>query len=138
MRWLMAPPTEVGGMVGESQRARLLVAWGAIALAVALALALPRPAVGQEPLSFTVTLEPGRATVGDHLTLTIVARHPPGTELEAPDEPADFAPLELVEVRLPETRPLADGLQETRFAYVLAAFQTGEVRPPPLRVAAQR
>ncbi len=85
-------------------------------------------------MTFAVTIEPARATVGDHLTLTIVARHPPDTPLEAPEGPGDFAPLALVEVRPPETREVDGGLQETRFVYVLAAFRTGEVRPPPLRI----
>jgi hypothetical protein len=80
-------------------------------------------------------MDRARATVGDHLTLTIVARHPAGTRLEAPDGTDDFAPLELIEVRPPETRDAGGGQQETHFVYVLAAFQTGEVRPPPLRVA---
>ena len=106
-------------------------------LALALIWTATPSAAAQTPIDFDVTLEPSRATVGDRLTLTIVARHSAGTQLAAPDGPEDFAPLELVEVRPPETRDVGDGLQETRFTYVLAAFQTGELRPPPLTITAR-
>ena len=97
-------------------------------------LALARPAAAQDPVTFEVTIQPERATVGDHLTLTIVVRHPSDRSLEAPRTQGDFAPLRLIEVRPPETRDVGDGLQETQFEYVLAAFRPGEVRPVPLRI----
>lgn len=105
-----------------------------IALA-ALIVASATAASAQEAKTFGITLQPARATVGDHLALTITIRHSPAAQLEAPGSLDDFAPLELIEVRPPDTRDVTAGLQETRFVYVLAAFQTGEVRPPPLRVA---
>jgi hypothetical protein len=99
-------------------------------------VALTSPAGAQAPVSFDVTLEPTRATVGDHLTLTIIAHHPPEVPLEVPTSPGEFDPLDLIELRPAESRDVAGGLQETRFVYVVAAFRTGEMQPPRLHVAA--
>ena len=108
-----------------------------IAVAFTLILLAP-PAVtaAQEAMTIEVTVEPARATVGDRLTLTIIARHPPGTSLEGPDRPGQFLPLELVALRPAETSDIAQGVQETRFEYILTAFRTGEVQLPPLHISA--
>lgn len=79
-----------------------------------------------------VTMEPSRATVGDELTLTVVVTHPSGSQITGPDAPGQFAPLELIEARPPESRDAPGGVRETRFVYVLAAFETGILRPPLL------
>ncbi|MCH7811611.1 MAG: hypothetical protein IH958_03175 [Chloroflexi bacterium] len=112
--------------------ARLLISACILAFAFA---GFGQLAGAQQPVEFEVTIEPASATVGDRLTLTIVASHAAGAQLEAPLDPDAFAPLELVAVRPPVTRDAGGGREETRLVYILAAFQTGELQPPPIEVA---
>ncbi len=120
----------------------------ALALSL-LALASELPAAAEEPLALSATMEPARATVGAHLTLTIVARHPTGTRLEAPDSVDDFAPLELIEVR-PPTLQASTGTPTWVWATLLMAAFAGLTvvtmalvrlpilrTPPPLGVPAE-
>jgi hypothetical protein len=120
----MPRPLERGG-----RRLTVLLALTTAALPFVLS---PRVAA-QDAVSTEATIEPAVATVGDPLTLTIVVRHPQGTEVEAPEVPDAFAPLELIQALPPEGAD-AGGRRETRLVFTLAAFQTGEVRPPPVRV----
>jgi hypothetical protein len=87
-------------------------------------------------VSFELTLEPATATVGDRLTLTITAVHPEGARIDAPENPAAFGLLDVIEVRRPVTMEAGDGLQETRFVYVVAAFRTGRLQAGPIEVTA--
>jgi hypothetical protein len=89
---------------------------------------------GQEAFTASVTVEPQRVTVGDRITLSISIEHDPGVALEAPDNPEAFAPLDLVDVREPETGDVGDGRSETRFEYELAAFVIGEIDLEPLSI----
>ena len=141
------PPTEVGGMISDPEAAdvqsagllqHLHLRWIVfVAYALALGFVVLAPSAhAQASVTVDSTIEPARATIGDHLTLTVVARHPAAMELIAPEERGDFLPLELVEVRPPETRDVGDGLQETRLVYLLAAFETGSVQPQPLELTA--
>lgn len=111
--------------------ARLVVATCVLVLTFA---AFAQPAGAQQEAEFAITLEPASATVGDRLTLTIVALHEAGARLEAPLDPDAFAPLELVAVRPPVTQNTGGGREETRLVYILAAFETGELQPPPIEV----
>ncbi len=106
----------------------LLVAAGFATVCGAAAVA------AQDTVTFDVAIEPARATVGEHLTLTVVARHPANVSVSVPDAADQFAPLELVEVVPPESRDAGSNERETRFVYVLAAFETGETHVAPLSV----
>jgi hypothetical protein len=89
---------------------------------------------GHAQEAVVVSIEPARATVGDRLALTITVTHPAGVDLALPAGPEVFAPLEVLEVREPETDDAPDGERRTRFVFVLAAFEAGELRPPPLEI----
>lgn len=91
-------------------------------------------AQGEEPALVLARLDRERATVGDHLTLTVAVEHEPDIVIEAPDAGADLRPLEVLEVGEPRTRSIDGGRLETRLEIVLAAFQTGDVIVPPLAV----
>ncbi len=106
-------------------------------LALAAICVLRTPTANAKLLDISVTIEPARATVGDHLTLTIVVMHPSDSEVSGPEGPEDFAPLELLEAKPPTTRSANDGLAETRFVYVVTVFRTGEVQPPELLFRAE-
>jgi hypothetical protein len=108
-----------------------------LAFAVLLTLALlPSSAHAQTPASFELTLEPTTATVGDRLTLTITATHAQDDRIDAPENPVTFGSLDVLDIRRPVTVDAGDGLQETRFVYVVAAFKTGFLEAEPVEVAA--
>jgi hypothetical protein len=98
------------------------------------AAALPLTAFAQEPVVVDAHLSPTRATVGDHLTLSVTVEHEADTTIELPGAEAAFAPLELVEATPPEVHSLGDDHAETRLTFVLTAFQTGDLTVPPLAI----
>ncbi len=114
------------------RRHRLAVA--ALAALLAAVLLSASPSRAQQPLLASARLEPSRATVGDRITLTVAVQHEPATTIVAPETGARFGALALVEAAPPETHSLGDGLVETRLAFVLTAFQTGDLTLPALTI----
>lgn len=81
----------------------------------------------QESVTADVTLEPGRVTVGDRISLTIAVEHDSQVIVSVPDDRDAFQPLDLIEVLPMKTRELGGGRIESVFSFELAAFLIGEI-----------
>lgn len=126
---MRVPKIQLGARCGPYRLA-------AAALAALLAAVLSSTAASQaqQPVLANARLDPSRATVGDRITLTVTIHHEARTTIETPETGIGFGALALVEAPPPETQPLGGGLLETRLAFVLAAFQTGDLTVPALTI----
>lgn len=93
-----------------------------------------RPAGASQASIPTVSasIDPTEATVGDRLVLTLSVTRDEDVSVEFPDIERAAAPLELLDAHIGRPRTEGRTVTEAR-RYVLAAFETGRIRVPPMR-----
>ena len=80
-----------------------------------------------------VRAAPTQATIGDPITLTVTVTCPPGVRALPPPPNAPLGPFEVRDHRV-EQRERQDDSTETVALFEVAAYETGEVKIPSLRV----
>ncbi len=86
---------------------------------------------GDTILQIRANISPARATIGDRLLLTLTVVHDYDGALAFPRVAGEIAPFEVMDVIIHATDEQAGAVIERR-EYVLAAFETGDLRFPPL------
>ena len=102
-----------------------------------LAVACSVPAVAFAPAAparVEARVEPDTATVGDRIRLDVTVERDPGATVLYPDVAGLVAPLEVQDAVVVPERQRDGRVVESR-VYVLAAFETGRMRVPPLPIA---
>jgi hypothetical protein len=95
----------------------------------------PAHAQQQAPVTVLAGLDRTQATVGDPVGLTVTIRYPSTATLDAGDLGTQMAPFEVLSADPPADQRAADGTNERRFRFKIAAYQTGQLRLPPLTVS---
>ncbi len=109
---------------------RALIA--SLLLALVGIFAATAPALAADPVIVGVDVFlPDRITVGDRVTYTITLEADPGVEFSLVQSSLP-AVLEMVDLPLITTQPIADGRVRTTMTFLLAAFAPGEIDVPPL------
>lgn len=113
-----------------ARHARELLAAGALACALLIAVAPPLAAQAPLPaLEVQASFDRPQATLGEHVLLTLVVRHPQDLIISVSKPPTAGPDLDIVRVDPGETRFDAIGeLATTSHTFVLAPFALGEVR----------
>jgi hypothetical protein len=115
------------------RRLPLIAAIGLALLALAIAA---RPVAAQEPeappIDLELRLEPATASIGDHVTVLIVAEHDADVIVTA--RPPRGGSMELVSERLPETEALRNGRERTVIEFVVQPFAVGTLPLDEMRV----
>jgi hypothetical protein len=106
-----------------------------VSAAVASAADGPGPAAAASPgagaADVTASVRPGSATVGDRLTLTLLAAHDKGVVVVFPDVERAVAPFQLLSSAVSPVEEQGGRVTERR-DYVIAAFKTGALGVPAL------
>ncbi len=94
---------------------------------------IPRlPWAEEGEVALEVTVEPSLARVGEPITMTVRASHPPGLEWEPRSVSDRHGSFDIQQVQGPETLPAGPVEATTRWTFRLAAFELGELEIPPL------
>jgi hypothetical protein len=93
--------------------------------------------LAQQPTPVTVLagLDRTQATIGDPIGLTLSVRYPATATLDAGDLGTQLAPFEVLSADPPVDQRAADGTNERRYRFKIAAYQTGQLRLPPVTVS---
>lgn len=123
----------------RSHRRVLIVALAACVVIAVLLVVAPRPASAQQGaddvipiLGVSTAVNPTSATVGDHVTLSIVVRSTSDVLIEA--DPPEMNHVDLLTADPPTTALRADGQLVTTFIFVMQPFHVGPLETGTLHL----
>lgn len=87
------------------------------------------------PVSVHTALDRGHATVGDPIGLTITIRYPAAVQVNTTGIESQFGDFEALSADRPAMHANSDGTTELQLSYRVAAYKTGPLQFPALKLA---